>query len=109
MEAVPAHAAGPPITIRRAKPKDIGPCGRICYDAFTTLNEHHNFPPDFPSPEVATQAIYAMFSQRGFFGVVAEQDGKIIGSNCMDERSSIAGIGPSPSIPLLRIEVWGGS
>jgi N-acetylglutamate synthase-like GNAT family acetyltransferase len=35
-----------------------------------------------------------MFPHPGFFCVVAEQDGKVIGSNCLDERSAIAGIGP---------------
>ncbi|HZD31072.1 MAG TPA: GNAT family N-acetyltransferase, partial [Candidatus Angelobacter sp.] len=68
--------------------------GRICYEAFTVLNRHHNFPPDFPSPEVAQQVLAHMFPHPGFFCVVAEQDGKVIGSNCLDERSAIAGIGP---------------
>jgi predicted N-acetyltransferase YhbS len=82
------------INIRRAQPADIEECGRICYEAFTTLNNHHNFPPDFPSGDVAIEVISMMFTHPGFFCLVAEQDGRIIGSNCMDERSSIAGIGP---------------
>ncbi len=35
-----------------------------------------------------------MFSHQGIYSVVAESQGKIVGSNCMDERSPIAGIGP---------------
>ena len=35
-----------------------------------------------------------MFSGPGFYCVVAESGGRIVGSNCMDERSIIAGIGP---------------
>jgi len=35
-----------------------------------------------------------MFSHPSFFCVVAEQDGKVIGSNCLDERTPIAGVGP---------------
>jgi GNAT superfamily N-acetyltransferase len=35
-----------------------------------------------------------MFSHPGFYAVVAERDGKIEGSNCLDERSLIAGVGP---------------
>src|SRR5256714_14182184 len=35
-----------------------------------------------------------MFSHPSFFCVVAEQNGKIIGSNCLDERTPIAGVGP---------------
>jgi predicted N-acetyltransferase YhbS len=35
-----------------------------------------------------------LFSHPGFYGVVAESDGRIVGSNCLDERSVIAGVGP---------------
>jgi GNAT superfamily N-acetyltransferase len=35
-----------------------------------------------------------MFSHPSFYCVVAEQDGKIVGSNCLDERTPIAGVGP---------------
>ncbi len=80
--------------IRRATPADAGACGRICYEAFTTLSDKHNFPRDFPSPEVATHILSIMFSHPSFFCVVAERDNKIIGSNCLDERGVIAGVGP---------------
>jgi len=36
----------------------------------------------------------ALFSSAGFYCVVAESEGRIVGSNCLDERSLIAGIGP---------------
>jgi hypothetical protein len=35
-----------------------------------------------------------MFSHPGFYCVVAESDGRILGSNCLDERCAIAGVGP---------------
>jgi predicted N-acetyltransferase YhbS len=35
-----------------------------------------------------------MFSSPGFYCVVAEHDGQIVGSNCLDERSVIRGVGP---------------
>jgi Acetyltransferase (GNAT) family len=35
-----------------------------------------------------------MFSSPGFYCVVAEIDGRIVGSNCLDERSAIRGVGP---------------
>ena len=75
------------ITIRRAKPSDAEVCGRICYEAFTRLNRHHNFPPDFPSPEMAVGVLSRVFSNPRCFSVVAEQGNTILGSNCMDERS----------------------
>jgi predicted N-acetyltransferase YhbS len=80
--------------IRAATPTDADVCGRICFEAFVALAGKHNFAPDFPSPEVATQVLSSMFSHPLFFCVVAEQDKKIIGSNCLDERTAIAGVGP---------------
>ena len=43
-----------------------------------------------------------MFSHPSFFCVVAEQDGKIIGSNCLDERTPIAGVGPITIDPAAQ-------
>jgi GNAT superfamily N-acetyltransferase len=83
-----------PIAVRKAKPEDAPVCGRICYDAFTKISTDHAFPPDFPSVEVATGVISMMFSHPGFYCVVAESGRQILGSNCLDERSAIAGVGP---------------
>src|SRR6516162_7981272 len=38
----------------------------------------------------------------GFYGVVAEQDGRILGSNFLDERSPIAGLGPITVDPTAQ-------
>ncbi len=35
-----------------------------------------------------------MFSHPGFYCVVAEAGGQLIGSNCLDERSIVGGVGP---------------
>ena len=82
------------VVIRRATPADADVCGRICFEAFGTLSRKHNFPHDFPSVEVPIHVLSTMFSHPSFFCVVAEQDAKIIGSNCLDERGPIAGVGP---------------
>jgi predicted N-acetyltransferase YhbS len=84
----------PQITIRRAAPEDAPACGAICYQAFFDINSAHNFLPDLPSPEHAVGLLTTMFSHSHFYCVVAESDGRIIGSNCLDERSPIAGVGP---------------
>ena len=84
----------PQLTIRRATPEDAPVCGAICYQAFFDINSAHNFPPDLPSPDAAVGLLNMMFSHPGFYGVVAESEGRIIGSNCLDERSPIAGVGP---------------
>jgi len=84
----------PNILIRRATPSDVNACARIAYEAFGKLAAFHNFPPDFPSVEAPIAVFGSMFAHPGFYCVVAEQGGTIIGSNCLDERCSIAGIGP---------------
>lgn len=88
------HFGEPSVVIRRASAADAEACGKICFEAFSALASRHNFPPDLPSPEVSIAVLSAMFSRTGFYCVVAEQDGKIVGSNCLDERTSIAGVGP---------------
>ena len=80
--------------IRKATPDDVPACSNICYNAFTLLNEKHNFPPDFPGPEVVTKFLSVLFTHPAFYCVVAEANGRIVGSNCLDERSIIAGVGP---------------
>jgi predicted N-acetyltransferase YhbS len=84
----------PEVVIRVATPDDSSVCGQICYDAFSNINATHGFPCDFPSAEVATGVLSTMFSSPDFYCVVAEAEGRIVGSNCLDERSVIAGVGP---------------
>ncbi|MHB8215101.1 MAG: GNAT family N-acetyltransferase [Candidatus Sulfotelmatobacter sp.] len=90
------------LVIRRATPADAEACGRICFDAFTTLANKHKFQPDFPSAEIPVHVLSTMFSHPSFFCVVAEQEGKIIGSNCLDERTPIAGVGPITIDPTAQ-------
>jgi predicted N-acetyltransferase YhbS len=90
------------VTVRRADPADIPECGRILYEAFATLAVHHGFPPDFPSVDVATGCMRGLIDNPGFFGVVAERDGCIVGSNFLDERSVIAAIGPVSVDPVAQ-------
>jgi N-acetylglutamate synthase-like GNAT family acetyltransferase len=43
-----------------------------------------------------------MFAHPGFYCVVAESGGQILGSNCLDERSAIAGVGPITIDPAVQ-------
>ncbi len=90
------------VTIRQARPEEASVCGQICYDAFNTLNRSHGFPSDFPGPESATALLSMMFSRPGFYCVVAETGGRVAGSNCLDERSKIAGVGPITIDPQVQ-------
>lgn len=90
------------LVIRRSTPADAEICGKICFEAFDHIARQHNFPVDFPTPEAPMGVIAWMFSHPSFYCVVAEQDGKIIGSNCLDERTPIAGVGPITIDPAAQ-------
>jgi predicted N-acetyltransferase YhbS len=84
----------PGLTVRLATPQDSAICGEICYRAFSKINGAHNFPCDFPGPEASTGLLSMLFSTPGLYCVVAEIEGRIVGSNVLDERAIIMGIGP---------------
>jgi predicted N-acetyltransferase YhbS len=90
------------VAIRKARPEDAPACGRICYAAFGTINAAHGFPHEMPSEDAAAGLLTKAFSHPGFWCVVAEQNGRIVGSNCMDERSAIFGIGPITVDPNVQ-------
>jgi predicted N-acetyltransferase YhbS len=90
------------VTIRQASPDDAAVCGRICYEAFRAISEAHAFPPDVPAPEAGIGILTWLFSHPRHFCVVAELDGRIVGSNCLDERASIAGVGPITVDPAVQ-------
>ena len=96
------------IVLRPGIPADASACGLICYEAFKSVCTAHNFPPDFPSPEVATGLMSMLLSHPGFYSVVAEVDGRIAGSNFLDERASIVGVGPITVDPTIQNHGVGG-
>jgi len=90
------------VTLRPGTAADAERCGEICYNAFKAVAEQHNFPPDFPSQEVARGLLARLLGNPGFYSVVAEFDGTIVGSNFVDERSTIAGLGPITVDPAVQ-------
>ncbi len=82
------------LTLRRGEPTDAEACGAICYEAFKTISEHHSFPPDFPNVESATGLMHFLFSQPFIYSVVAELDGRVVGSNFLWADRYVAGVGP---------------
>jgi len=97
------------IKLRPGTPADADICGRICYDAFKTISEAHGFAPDFPAPEVAIDVLRRMLANPKFYSVVAEIDGRIVGSNFLDERNRIAGVGPVTVDPAVQNRAIGRS
>jgi predicted N-acetyltransferase YhbS len=90
------------ITLRSVSPGDAPECGRVLYEAFKSLADRHNFPPDFPAVDMAADVAGMLITHPGFYGVVAEQAHRIVGSNFMDERSAVLGIGPISVDPTTQ-------
>jgi len=91
-----------PMNLRRGRQADAAATGDICYRAFKAVADAHNFPPDFPSPDVAAGLLSGLMRHEQFFDILAEIDGRIAGSNFLDERNPISGIGPITVDPALQ-------
>ena len=94
--------AGVDVVVRLGREADAEACGRICYEAFREIAERHGYPPDFPSVEVATDVLDYLLRHPRFCGFVAERNGQIVGSNFLDERSMISGLGPITVDPAVQ-------
>ena len=62
--------------IRRIVAADGVECGRILHAAFSAIAEQHNFPPDFPSVDVAT----------GVASMLIEHPGEIVAREELRQR-----------------------
>jgi GNAT superfamily N-acetyltransferase len=82
------------IQLRSMRPEDVEPCGRICYEAFKEISERHNFRPDFAVPEPALDLMGMLLTRPDVFNVVAESQGRVIGSNHLLESDEIRAVGP---------------
>ena len=95
------------IVIRPGRVEDAAQCTSIFYAAFKANAERHNFPNEIAPPDDRTVSNWSKrISHPGYYGVVAELDGRIVGSNFLDERDPIAGVGPltvDPSVQDNRI------
>ena len=80
------------IELRMAEPDDIHACSKIMYEAFKNIADQHNFPEDFPSPEVAGGLLNEMMSSPDFGAFVCEENNTIRGSIFVSQRSSVGGI-----------------
>jgi predicted N-acetyltransferase YhbS len=82
------------IEFRAVRPADAEQCARIIYEAFGAIHDHHRFERDFPTLEAAEQLTRAFIAHPSIWAVVAERDGQVVGSNFIDERGPIRGLGP---------------
>jgi predicted N-acetyltransferase YhbS len=95
------------VILRPGTPEDAAACGAICFEAFKSIAAEHNFPWAFPSAEVATGLMTTRLAHPGIYSVVAESNGEVLGSNFLDERSPIAGLGPITVDPAVQNQTIG--
>jgi GNAT superfamily N-acetyltransferase len=88
--------------IRPAIAADAEACGHIIFEAFKGIAEKHGFPPDFPSVEAATQLATIFIADPSIYRVVAEMDGRVVGSNFLTEGDPIRGVGPITVDPSVQ-------
>jgi hypothetical protein len=86
------HVTG--LRLRAGRFEDAESCGSICYEAFKAIADQHNFTPDFPSSEIAVGLIASLLSRDDIYSVVAEVDGRVVGSNFLWENGAIPGVSP---------------
>jgi ribosomal protein S18 acetylase RimI-like enzyme len=82
------------ITLRAVAPEDADTVARIVYEAFAAIHDRHRFPRDFPTLEAADVLVGSFIAHPSIWGVVAEHEGRVIGSNFVDERGPVRGVGP---------------
>lgn len=90
------------LTIRPITNADTEACGRIIYEAFGRFHDLHQFPRDFPRLEDAVQLAGLFVDHPSIFGIVAKLDERVVGSNFLDERNSIRGVGPITVTPDVQ-------
>ena len=96
-----------PITLRRGAPDDAGHGAHVAFEAFRSIAERHDFPPDFESPEMAGGLLSHLLSRPDVHAVVAERDGRMVGSNFLWESDAIAGVGPVTVDPEAQDDAIG--
>lgn len=89
----------PTPVIREAELEDAEACGVVIYEAFAGIAAQRGFDPDFPSAEFAARIAGFLIAHPSIHAIVAEQGGRIVGCNFLDERDPIRGVGPTAVAP----------
>ncbi len=79
---------------REITPADTERVAEIVFQAFAGIHDRHRFPRDFPTLATAVDLVEHFTAHPSIWGTVAERDGEIVGSNFLDERGPVAGVGP---------------
>jgi len=75
---------------------------KICFDAFGTLQDRHSNERDFDSIQTAEMVIGMFLNRPDIFGVAAQVDGAIVGSNFLQLSDPVAAVGPITVAPGVQ-------
>lgn len=92
----------PPVQLRGIEPADGDEVARIVYEAFAGIHDHHRFERDFPTLDAAVELTTNFIAHPAIHGVVAEIGGRVVGSNFLDERGPVRGVGPITVDPAAQ-------
>ena len=83
-------------TIRPIEPSDAEACGKIGYEAHGAISSAHGYPSEQPSEEYGIGVIKMCLANPNSWGVLAERQGKILGSIFLHKfpPSPVGVIGP---------------
>lgn len=84
------------VTIRTLQQADAEACGRVAFEAHSTVAAAHNFPPEQPSVDFSVGLVNAKLKDPNAWGVLAEREGRILGSIFLNTfpPAPVAAIGP---------------
>jgi ribosomal protein S18 acetylase RimI-like enzyme len=81
------------IRLRPAVDADAEACGRIIHAAFKDVDERHAFTPNFTSEQQATYVARLFIGLACMHGIVADDDGRVLGSVFLDVGDPIKSVG----------------
>jgi len=92
------------LTIRSIEKSDAETCGKIGFQAHNAVSLAHGYPSEQPSIEFAVGMIKTLLADPYSLGVLAEQDGRVLGSIFVHlfPQSPVAAIGPLTVEPSAK-------
>ena len=91
------------LNLRTGTPADGADCGRICYEAFADVASRHGYRTLFPQVEDGIGLMSWLLSAAGFHTVVAEVEGRVVGSGTLQEwDTAVAAIGVISVDPTIQ-------